>query len=62
MPAGEVRAADVANFAGTHEVVEGAEDFLDGRHCIEAVQLEEVEIVGAEAPQARFNSSQQLEP
>ena len=62
VPAGEVRAADVANFAGAHEIVESDENFLDGRHRIEAVQLEEVDIVGAQAAQACFNSPQQMEP
>ncbi len=61
MPAGEVRAAHVTNFAGADEVVEGAEHFLDRRHRIEAVQLEEVDVVGAQAAQARFDGSKQVE-
>src|SRR5204862_740779 len=46
------RATDVADLAGAHKVVEGAKRLLDRREGIEAMQLVEIEVVGAEAPQA----------
>ena len=52
VPAGEVRRADVANLAGAHEVIERAEHFLDRGQGVEPVQLEEIDVIGAEPPQA----------
>src|SRR5204862_6768302 len=49
MPAGKVRATDVADLAGAHAIVERAQRFLDGRERVEAVQLVEIDVVGAEA-------------
>lgn len=37
--------ADVADFAGADEVVEGAHGFFDGRVGVEAVDLKEVHVV-----------------
>ena len=51
VPAGEVRAADVADLARAHQLVERGQRLLDRRVGVEAVQLEEVDVVGAEAPQ-----------
>ena len=50
VPAGEVRAADVADLAGPDQVVERAQHLLDRRQRVEAVQLEEVDVVGAQPP------------
>src|SRR3954454_18574929 len=48
----EGRAADVANLAGAHEVGEGAEGLVDVGVELGAVDLVEVDPVGAEAAQA----------
>ena len=55
LPRGQVRAADVADLAGAHEIVERAQRVLDVRQRIEAMDLIEVDVVGAEPPQARFD-------
>lgn len=55
VPAGEVRAADVANFAFADELVEGVEGFFDRGHGVEGVELEEVDVVGLEAFEGAFN-------
>ncbi len=54
VPAGEIGAADVTDLAGADEVVEGAQGFLDGGEGVEAVQLEEVDVVRAEAAEGRL--------
>ena len=46
MPAGEVGAADVADLAGPHEIVQRGEGLLDWGQGIEAVQLEEIDMIG----------------
>src|SRR5882724_1999496 len=60
VPAREVRTADVAQLAGTHEIIERAQGFLDGRLRVEAVQLEEVDIVRPESAQAPLAGLQQM--
>ena len=60
VPAGEVRAADVADLAGAHQVVERAQHLLDRRQGVEAVQLIEVDVVGAQPPQARLDRPDQV--
>src|SRR5690242_7940748 len=62
MPAGEVRAADVSNLASPHQIVERAELFLDGRLCVEAVQLIEVDVVGTEPAEASFDRTGEVLP
>ena len=47
LPGGEVRAADVADLALADEVVEGAQRLLDRRQRVGAVELVEVDPVGA---------------
>jgi hypothetical protein len=61
MPAGEIRRADVANFPSAHEIVERVEDLFHRRHRIEAVQLEEIDVVGAQPAEAGVDRAQQLE-
>jgi hypothetical protein len=51
VPAREVGHADVAQLAGAHQVVERRQRFLDRRAGVEAVQLEQVDVVGAQALQ-----------
>ena len=47
--------ADVADFTGLHEVVEGAHGFVDGSGAVEAVDLEEVDVGGLEAGEGGFD-------
>ena len=49
LPGGKIRAADVADFALTHEVGQRAERFFERRQRIEAVNLVEVDVVGVQA-------------
>ncbi len=44
--------ADVAGFAGSHDVVERGKRFFDRRFVIPAVDLVEVDVIGAEAAEA----------
>ena len=59
MPAGKIRAADVADFAGGHQVIEGAERLFDRRGGVEAVELKHIEVVGAEAAQGAVHGPEQ---
>src|ERR1700733_8645450 len=52
MPAGEVRAGDVADLAGVDEGIEGVEGLLNRREGVEAVHVVDVDVVGAEALEA----------
>ena len=49
MPAGEIGTADVADFSGADEDIEGGEDFLDGGEGVKGVELKEIDVFGAEA-------------
>jgi hypothetical protein len=60
VPAGEIGAADITDLAAANEIVEGADGLLDRRLRIEAVQLEEIDIVGAEPAQAALDRTQQM--
>ena len=57
VPAGEVRHADVADLAGAHERVERRQHFLRRRHGVVAVQLEEIDVVGAAGASAAHRRS-----
>ena len=54
VPGRVVGAPDVADLAVVHEGVEGVEDLLHRRHAVPLVHLVEVDVVGAQAPQARL--------
>ena len=60
LPAGVVRAADVADLAGTDEAVERLERFLERGLAIPLVHLIEVDVVGAEPAQARLARLDQM--
>ena len=60
MPAGEVGAARVPNLPGAHQVVQRAHGLFDGRRCVEGMELEKVDVVGAKAAQAGFYSMNQV--
>lgn len=51
LPGPHAGGADVVHFPGTHEVVQGLHGFLQGRVRVEAVDLQEVEVVELEAPE-----------
>ncbi len=53
--AGRVGNADVEHFSGAHEVVERAHDFFGRRHRVPDVQPVEIDVVGAEALEARLD-------
>ena len=60
VPAREVGAADVADLPRAHHVAECAEGLLDGRACIETVELEQIDVLGAQPPQARLDRRDQV--
>ena len=62
MPAGKVGAADVADLARPHQIVERAQRLFDRRDGVEAVQLIEVDVVGAEPAQAGLARRDQVVP
>jgi hypothetical protein len=49
VPTGEVRAADITDLTGSHQVVERTQRFFDRSKSVESVELKKVDIVGAEA-------------
>ena len=58
----KIRRADVADLAGSNEVIEGAEDLLDRREGVEPVELEEIDVVGAQSPKAGVNGADEMKP
>ena len=60
VPAGEVGAADVADFSRAHHVIQGVEGLLHGGARIEAVELEQIDVVGAQPAQACLDCRQQV--
>lgn len=46
MPAGEIRAADVADFSSAYQIVECVQRFLDRGERVKGVQLKEVDVIG----------------
>ena len=62
LPPGEVRGADVPDLARPHEAVERREHLLDRCTGVEGMQLEEVDVVGAEPPQCGVARREQTCP
>src|SRR5919112_893451 len=54
LPAGKVGAADVADLARVHQIVERRERFLDRGRAVPAVDLIQVYVIGVEPPEAGF--------
>src|SRR5665647_419826 len=52
LPGGEIGDSDVEDLAHAHEIAERLERLLDGRARVDAMDLVEVDVVGAEAAQA----------
>ncbi len=61
VPAREVRAAEIADLAGPDEVVERPQRLLDRRARVEAVELEQVDMVGLEPAQGGLAGLDQVE-
>ena len=62
VPAREIRAADVADLPRAHELVEHAQRLLDRRQRVEAVQLEQVDVIRPQPPQRRLHRGDQMRP
>ena len=60
MPAGEIGAADLTDFARAHEIVQRAQRLFHWRQRVEAMQLVEIDVVSAESPQAVLNRLGQM--
>src|SRR6476646_3609642 len=60
MPAGAVRARDVADLAGGHEIVERRKRFLDRRSRVESVHMIDVYGLRTEAAQAVLAGADQM--
>src|ERR1700722_3516978 len=60
MPAGEIRAADVADLAGANELIERGERLLDGSVVVLAVQLEKVDRFDPEPLERAFRRFQKV--
>ena len=60
MPAGEIGDAEVADFAGADEPVEGLENFFDGRHRVEGVELIDIDVVGLQAAETGVDGIEQV--
>jgi hypothetical protein len=62
LPAREVGDADIAKLAGADQVVEGRQHLLDRRAGIEGMQLQQIDIIGAEPAQRRVGRPDQARP
>jgi len=54
LPGGESAGAEIANFAGAHEIVEGAQGLVDSYFRAGPVHLIDVDVVGLQAFEAGF--------
>ena len=62
LPGEHRRGADVAGLARLHDVVQGLQRLLDRRLVVPAVDLVQVDVVGAEPPEARVDLRQDRLP
>ena len=60
MPAGEIGAAGVADFSGADEIIEAAQNFFLRCHGVKAMELEQVDIIGAKAFQRTIHGFRQM--
>jgi hypothetical protein len=60
LPASVVGAADVADLAGTDQVVEGGQRLVKGRLAVPLVDLVQVDAVSAQPPQAGLTFADQV--
>ena len=54
IPCGRVGQTVVANFSFANEIGERGDDFLDGRDHVPGVEIVEIDVIGVEAAQRRF--------
>jgi len=59
-PPQEIRAADIPDFAGAHDLIEGRHLFLNGRIAILSVELEQVDMFNTEALQSLVDRLNQM--
>ena len=61
VPAGKIGARDVTDLALADKVFERVLHLFDGRERVEAVEVVDVDVVGAEPPQAVFKRAAQMQ-
>jgi len=57
LPSGEVRHADVPNFAGPDQRIEGGKRLLDRRRGVPLMRLVQIDVVGFQAPETPLASA-----
>src|SRR5690606_33793995 len=62
LPAGEVRDPDIAHFPGAHQGIEGGQHLLDRRTSVEGMELEQVDVIGAESTERGLAGLDQAGP
>lgn len=62
MPAGEIGAADVANLASSHEIIERLHRFINGRERIEGMELKQINVIDADAFETGLDGSGDVLP
>ncbi|CEJ45739.1 hypothetical protein XAB3213_3210009 [Xanthomonas citri pv. bilvae] len=59
LPTGIIGSAQIAHLARAHQPIERGQGFFHRRHRIEGVQLQQIDVVGAQASQAGLHRTQQ---
>ena len=60
LPSREIARSQIPDFAGSDEVRESGERFLDGRGFVEAVNVEDVDIIRSETAEALLHIGQEV--
>ena len=60
VPSGKVRARDVTDLPALYEIIQRIENFFDGSERVEAVQVIDVDVIGAQPLQARLTGRDQV--
>jgi hypothetical protein len=60
VPAREVRGADIAELAAAHQLIECRQRLLDRGVVVLAVELEQIDVIGAESPQRGLDRDEQM--
>src|SRR5882672_8493651 len=60
MPAGKIRAGNIADLSGLNQAVERAQYFLDGGEGVESVKMVDVDVIGAQTAQTGFAGLDQV--
>ena len=61
MPAGPVGDADITDLARADQCIEGRQRFFGRSLCIKAMQLDEIDVIGAQPFQRRVHRLQNVE-